>query len=345
MIYRKIKILFLFIGKFSGLFWVSRHITRNGLRILCYHNFSKSDAVHWRPKLFTHPETLEKRMRYLKKNGFQIVPLDTAVKQLRSSHLPSLPVAITIDDGWQRIRKYADPVFKKYRFPYTIYSYSEYSELESPVFNLVLQYMLWRTEKDLDANQLKELGIKYEGNCDQDQLTIQIQKYADSELNRLTRIALLKKLGNILDVDYSVIDASKRLSLLSSDEIKEMSSDGVDFQLHSHRHQWPLDEADASKEIQDNRAFLEPLSSGKLAHFCYPSGFWKPEQFSFLEKAGIESAVTCETGLNYSDTHPYRLFRFLDGENISQLEFEAEMSGFLELLRKAKSIFISGHKR
>ena len=345
MIYRKIKILFLFIGKFSGLFWVSRHITQNGLRILCYHNFSKGDAIHWRPKLFTHPDTLEKRMSYLKSKGFQVIPLDTAVKQLNSGHLPSLPLVITIDDGWQRILKYADPLFKKLHFPYTIYAYTEYSELEMPVFNLVVQYMLWKTKKKLNSALLKELGLDFKEDIEQDQLSTLIIENAQSGTDNLSRIEFLRKLGNILDVDYSSIDASKRLNLLSSDEIKRMNSNGVDFQLHSHRHQWPLGEESALKEIEDNRTFLEHLVDEKLEHFCYPSGFWTYEQFSFLEKTGIESAVTCEAGLNYSDTHPYRFFRFLDGENISQLEFEAEMSGFLELLRKAKSIFISGHKR
>jgi len=60
------------------------------------------------------------------------------------------------------------------------------------------------------------------------------------------------------------------------------------------------------------------------------------EQFDILRVTGIQSAVTCEAGLNYTDTNPYRLYRFLDGENITQLEFEAEMSGFLEIFRRLK---------
>lgn len=32
------------------------------------------------------------------------------------------------------------------------------------------------------------------------------------------------------------------------------------------------------------------------------------------------------------------LRRFLDGENISQVEFEAELSGFMELARKARGV-------
>jgi len=49
---------------------------------------------------------------------------------------------------------------------------------------------------------------------------------------------------------------------------------------------------------------------------------------------GIKSAVTCTSGVNDENTHPYKLKRFLDGENISQIEFEAEMCGFLEICRR-----------
>jgi hypothetical protein len=55
---------------------------------------------------------------------------------------------------------------------------------------------------------------------------------------------------------------------------------------------------------------------------------------------GIRSAVTCIPGLNDSKTHPYELRRFLDGENITNLEFEAEMSGFLDLCRRLFVIVI-----
>ena len=48
------------------------------------------------------------------------------------------------------------------------------------------------------------------------------------------------------------------------------------------------------------------------------------------------SATTCNADLNYPDKPSLELKRFLDGENISDIEFEAELSGFNELLRKMK---------
>lgn len=336
--YKLFKRTVLFFSKFAGLFWIARRITKEGLRIICYHNFSKGDATEWKPKLFIHPDTFEKRLNYLEDSGYHVVPLTSAVELLSSRKLPDLPVVITIDDGWQRTLQYANPLLKAKQYPFTVYASTYYSKKETPVFNLVLQYFFWKTRIKVDSTQLKRLGIDCSGKEETDDLIRKIQNHAESKLDNISRYKLLIDLGELLNIEFSVIDRSKRFHLLTSEEIEEMDLAGVDFQLHSHRHRWPLNEQNALKEIQDNRSFLKKLVSKKnqLDHFCYPSGFYKISQFNFLEMAGIRSAVTCETGFNYPDTHPYRLYRFLDGENISQLEFEAEMSGFLELLRNIR---------
>jgi hypothetical protein len=53
---------------------------------------------------------------------------------------------------------------------------------------------------------------------------------------------------------------------------------------------------------------------------------------------GILSATTCESGFVTKKTNPYYLPRFLDGENIPKIIFEAEVCGVLDLLRKIKSL-------
>jgi hypothetical protein len=57
----------------------------------------------------------------------------------------------------------------------------------------------------------------------------------------------------------------------------------------------------------------------------------------WLTSLGIDSAVTCEPGFNYRQTSKLALKRFLDGAHIPQIEFEAELSGFNELIRPIKS--------
>ena len=51
---------------------------------------------------------------------------------------------------------------------------------------------------------------------------------------------------------------------------------------------------------------------------------------------GIRSATTCNPGLNPKGSDPYLLRRFLDGECVHDIEFEAEMSGFVDLARRVR---------
>ena len=56
-------------------------------------------------------------------------------------------------------------------------------------------------------------------------------------------------------------------------------------------------------------------------------------QWSVLKEFDLASATTCDTGLVAPGDSPYALRRFLDGESVSDIEFEAEISGFAGLLR------------
>ena len=125
------------------------------------------------------------------------------------------------------------------------------------------------------------------------------------------------------------------MSLMTGKEIAELAERGVDVQLHTHGHVLPADRALARREITENREYLEAIVQKKLEHLCYPNGVWFEEHWGWLEELGIRSAMTCEAGLNYRDTKLLNLRRFLDGENISAVEFEAEVSGFTELCRRA----------
>ena len=105
---------------------------------------------------------------------------------------------------------------------------------------------------------------------------------------------------------------------------------------YTHNHRFPDDPDLAQAEIQKNIAVLAPYASKPLRHFCYPSGIWSEKQWPILAGAGIRSAMTCEPGLNSSLTRPFAMTRFLDGEDVRQVEFEAEMQGYSELLRRTR---------
>ena len=86
-------------------------------------------------------------------------------------------------------------------------------------------------------------------------------------------------LSKTLYVDVEEIINNRVFHLLNKDEIKYLFNDGVDIQLHSYRHRWPIERDKAIEEIKINQEHLEPLINRRIKHFCYPSGFYTPEQF------------------------------------------------------------------
>jgi peptidoglycan/xylan/chitin deacetylase (PgdA/CDA1 family) len=141
-------------------------------------------------------------------------------------------------------------------------------------------------------------------------------------------------LGQRLGVDYDFIERTRMLSLLSVDEIRQLDAVGIDIQLHTHRHRLPVDdETTVRREVTENARFLEAVLGHPATHLCYPSGIWDRSQWPWLSDLGVESATTCDPGFNSADTPMLGLYRVLDDSTVSQIAFEAELSGFSEVLR------------
>lgn len=330
------------IAKALGLFRLARRLTRSDLRILCYHGFVLDDEDRFRKSLFVSRPFFERRMRYLARHGYRVLPLDEAVKRLRDGTLPPDPVTITIDDGFHSVHAVARDVLLKHRFPSTLYLTSYYFEKATPIFQLAVDYICWKSPKRKAS--LAGLGIPALAAADALPLTREnrawasgvIFAYGVAQLDEAGRVALSRRLAEALEVDYDRIRDSRLLSLISPDEARELERAGMAIEMHTHRHRFPDDPAEAQDELQANRAAVEPVIGRRMAHFCYPSGQWRHTHRPVLEKAAIRSATTCHAGLARKGANLLALPRILDDNRVSQIEFEAEVSGFTDLLRRIR---------
>jgi peptidoglycan/xylan/chitin deacetylase (PgdA/CDA1 family) len=315
-----------------GVFGLCRRLTRSPLRILCYHGFSSADEHLFRPQLFIRPDTFRARMAFLKSARYPVLDLGEALDKLRAGTLPPNAVAITIDDGFRNVLALAAGILAESSFPSTVYVTTYYMERNHPIFRLALQYLFWksgRAEADLEAAGLapeaQALG-KSRANC------WELIEHCESAGSEDRRQEILRALGRQFGVDMQELATSSRLTLMDAREVAQLARFGMDVQLHTHRHRLPLDPEGLKREINENRRALEGFRP--LTHFCYPSGIWARSQWPHLEALEVRSATTCEPGFNYPDTPPLGLRRFLDSEAIHPLEFEAELCGFLEIMRR-----------
>src|SRR5437870_644624 len=133
-------------AKFLGLFHAARYLTRDGLRILCYHGFAVAEEYKYRSKLFIRKELFRRRIEYLQSDGYPILPLHGALEALRTGGLPPCATVITMDDGWHGVYSEALPIIKELRIPVTVYVATYYIEHPMPVYSVTLSYLFWRTK-------------------------------------------------------------------------------------------------------------------------------------------------------------------------------------------------------
>ena len=100
--------------------------------------------------------------------------------------------------------------------------------------------------------------------------------------------------------------ANEFMHIMTPEESRQLASEGVDIQLHTHRHRvWKRKEK-FFRELDDNRQRIEAISPVTPRHFCYTGGFYLPEFFGYLEEYGIVSPTTCEARAVRSELPAYR---------------------------------------
>lgn len=324
------KLLFLYLIKILGGFWVARKLIRHKTLILAYHGFEVLDETQFRPQLFIKKATLERRLKYLKQHS-NVIPL----AKLSEKNKPDNSVVITIDDGWASTLTLAAPLLNQFKFPYTIYLTTESVLAQQPIFHILLDYILRNSlGKTLSVKVTDHKLIKSIVALDKiAELISDIDQYKSIKYDT----ELLKKIATSLDFDIDEVLNKRAFTLLSTAEVKKLVVLGADIQLHTHTHHTHLDDESAFQdEITTNQAYIEKIISEKPLHHCYPSGSFNSNSIEWLKPLGIETATTCIPGFCDNRTNQLKLPRFLDGENIPQIVFEAEVSGVLELLRKCR---------
>jgi peptidoglycan/xylan/chitin deacetylase (PgdA/CDA1 family) len=330
-----------------GLFRLAKWTHRKRLCIVCYHGIAVNGESAFRPKLFMELQNFVSRMQFLKKTGMPVLPLREATKLLYSGGLPDNSVVITVDDGFYSTYLSAAPVLKAHNFPATVYITTYYVLKGAPIYRLFIQYAFWRTKavRLRESEVVREMAAEVDltDRTARDRAMWDLIKYGE-ERSVEEQEAVSERLGKALDVQYAFVKANRALSLMTPAEIRNLEQFGVDVQLHTHRHRLPLNRESVLQEIESNRNALANLTTSPLDHLCYPSGEWSSAQWPWLQETKVLTATTCDYGFNDSSTHPLALRRFLDGEDLSLIEFEAGICGFSEWVQTIKNWFPGKHR-
>lgn len=335
----------LLLAKYTGLFALSRILTAQNIRILAWHGIWLGDS-HFGNFLYMTEKKFSRRLQLLEKWGYPVMSLSAILEGRDSGHLPALATSITIDDGWYGTYRFMLPALERHNFPATVYLTTYYCVNQSPVIDVALAYCF----SVADAERFPKLHLPSFNYGPVPTRTSEQRKQAlasardhvqslDSDAARQEFLhALCKELG----LDYQTMISERWFHLMSPLEVADAAERGFRFELHTHRHRTRHAGKDCLEaEIAINRALIRLMSGQTCAHFCYPGGIFSFENRETLRKLNIASATTTRIGLVGGKSWRHALPRLVDGEKVSELEFEAEMSGFIELTRSLRN-WLSG---
>jgi len=334
---RPIRRLLLHVAAHSGLNGVvlSSAWRSQRLLIICWHHVSLDDEHKWNPTLCMSPATFRSRLELLRSTRCNVMPLDEALDAVRSGRLPKRAVALTLDDGESSISLRAWPMLREFGFPATLYWTTYYSLRPYAVFDPMVSYLLWKGRGE--RLQLDDPALSVRLDSERDRLGVSRSIYQAAKARGWTAAAkeeFLVHLSDRLGVDFGKIKQKRILHMISPDEAARMHAEGLDLQLHTHRHRVPHDANQPATEIQDNMRIIESVGARRPVHFCYPSGSYVPELEGWLRENGVVSAATCEPGLVRRRTNQYFLPRMVDRENLRSVEFKSCLSGLLTWMTK-----------
>ncbi len=310
------------------------------LVILCYHGVSLDDEhVAW-PDLYLPPDLFRRRLEHLRARRCNILPLGDALERLRAGSLPPRSVAITFDDGTQDFARRAVPLLQEFDVPATVYVATYYSGRGQPIFDTALRYVLWRgreTRAELGAlagtPEPLTLGSREERLRAGDALMLRAR--AES-MGADEKDALLRRVAEAVGLDYDAFVATGMFQIMTPAQIRTLPHDLIGLGLHTHRHRLPAEAGAFARELADNRTALHSLGATALTHFCYPNGEYRADVRGWLRSLGVASATTCVPGVAGRDGDPFLLPRVVDTCGVSDVAFDAWVTGVADLLPRRR---------
>ena len=309
---------------------------RQRLLILCYHGIALHDEHEWNPRLYMATSQFEQRLSLIRQSDCTVLPLAEALTRLYRGDLPERAIALTFDDGYYDFAAKAWPILERFGYPATVYLTTARVLHNRPIVNLFVSYILWKArDRVLDGNGVLGLSGTYSLRTAEDRQrvvrsmdgAIQAEGLCAGDKDDIAR-TIAERVG----LDYQALIDSRVLTLMNPDEVSGLSRRGLDIQLHTHLHRTPEDPQRFVADVLYNQSRIEAITGRRPTHLCYPSGVYRLSYVPALEREGIESGTTCDPGMATRHTQPLLLPRFVDTAHVSEIEFEAWLTGVAECL-------------
>jgi peptidoglycan/xylan/chitin deacetylase (PgdA/CDA1 family) len=324
---------------------------RRRVTILMMHGVTDpASSPAWRPlRPQMSPERLDECLRVLSRR-YRFVSLADAVAMLQG-RIPVIPfsLAVTFDDGYRNQLKYGLAILRKWDAPGTFFLSTGHVEWRRPFWFDRLDYALqqWRVhDRTVTAGST---SVRLNGR-DRAALRAWYKELRDAakDIRRpdAEMILEMESLAERFEGESGrrladVFEDDDWTSIVDWDDVKRGMADDVTFGSHTvdHLRLAFVDAAIADDQLRRSREAIEQRTGQPCRYFCYPNGSVSPVAASRVAHAGYEAAVGTEPGLNAPGDDLMRLRRMSLPETGGPGEILAEVSGFLQAIRRLARAF------
>lgn len=273
--------------------------------IFTLHRVLPDDPADFSPNaiLQVKPGFLEFTIKRVRKLGLEIVSLDEAVRRIESDQ-PEKPFAVfTFDDAYRDNLRYALPVLRRNRCPFTLYLPTALVDGVGEVW--------WQALEDIIDRQ-EAIALTYAGETDYIPTKTLAEKNAAFEniysrmrtMPEADRVALIRTLAGQYGFD---LEKHCRELIMDWPELRTFAEEplctiGAHTVHHYELSKLPLDEA--RNEIEQSIRVIEAQLGRAPIHLSYPIGSKVaagPREFEMAAALGLRSAVTTRPGGIYAD--------------------------------------------
>lgn len=309
---------------------LARRLNRHKLVILTYHRLyeSEADVLENFDGQYVHVEHFAQQMRYLARH-YHVLPLDECL----APHPGDLyRAAVTFDDGYASVYRYAYPVLRELRLPATVFVPTDFVQTRRP---------MWWDRLRLAVRKTTQQMVTVTCNDQQWALPLRTLHEKEAALRELATVlervpeVVREELFTTLCPPQQLAEAATipRNAPLDRAQIREMSAYGITFAGHgkSHKSFLTLSSEELWQEMRESKVVLEEWTGKKVTYLAYPYGDFDWRALELLPRAGYQGAVTTIDGLSH-DENCFTLRRIAVGGPTTFPQFVAAVSGLRDVV-------------
>lgn len=263
-------------------------LTRRRPRMLLYHRFGAETTG-----LALGTAAFEAQLRVIR-DRFVPMTVSDLCDALRAGTAPANAVALTIDDGYENVHRYALPLLRAYRVPATFYVTTGFLERALWLWPDTISYALQHTTRTAiewsDGRQERTLRL------DSSMARPYVWQTLTDHVATLPSTEVRGFLAHVLARLEVCLPAAPvgDYAPITWEQLKEFAAAGIEIGDHTWSHPWltRCTPEEVAYEIRHSKAILEARLGGAVRSFAYPHGAYTPAIRQAVRDAGFANAVS-----------------------------------------------------